>query len=145
MSKLLRAWTWIPWYCSILFTWIKVWGLNERVKKRRITFNHWDWDNSLRPSVNLPGALGLAINMWPNYPHLTSLDYVETLSLWWINPCSECASTRYDSTPRRWYGTPIEARVYLDHFARGGRMDRRPSFSLLSYFSIYYILILCLH
>ena len=103
MSKLLRAWTWIPWYCSILFTWIKVWGLNERVKKRRITFNPWDWDNSLRPSVNLPGALGLAINMRPNYPHLTSLDYVETLSLWWINSYSERSyQVRLDATTVVW-------------------------------------------
>ena len=35
----------------------KVWGLNESVKKGNITFNPWDWDNPLRPSVNLPGAL----------------------------------------------------------------------------------------
>ena len=77
------------------------------------------------------GALGLAINMRPSYPHLTSLDYIETLSLWWFDSCSEHASTRYDSMPRQWYGTPIEAWVRLDPFAQGWSGGSHPSFSLL--------------
>ena len=44
----------------------------------------------------------------------------------------------YDSTPRRWYGTPIEARVRLDPFAQGWLGGSAPFFlSLL--FLIYQI------
>ena len=83
--------------------------------------------------------MGIGINKRPSYPHWISFDYVETLFLWWVNSCSERTRTRYDSTPWRWYGTPIEARVRLDPFARGWSGGWAPFFlSLLPYSSIFY-------
>ena len=55
--------------------------------------------------------------------------------MWWVNSCSERASTRYNATPHRWYGTPIEAQVRLDLSARGWSGGSAPFFlSLLCYY-----------
>ena len=45
----------------------------------------------------------------------------------------------YDSTPRRWYGMPIEAQVRLDLFARGWSCGSTPFFlSLMLFFYLLY-------
>ena len=61
------------------------------------------------------GTVGLAIDMRASYPHgdISRPRRGRVVN----NSCSKCTSTRYDSMPRWWYGTPIEASVHLDPFA----------------------------
>ena len=110
-----------------------MWGLNESVKKGRITFNTWDWDNPLGQVWTCLGPLGLAINMRPYYPHFIISWLHRDSVLWWFNSCNERASTRYDLTPRRWYGTSIKARVHLDPFARRWSGGSTPFFLSIIY------------
>ena len=73
LARLLRACpNNIPWweFTVVFYTCGYVWGLNESVKKRRITFYPWDWDNPLGQVWTCLGALGIAINKRPSYRHL---------------------------------------------------------------------------
>ena len=61
------------------------------------------------------GVVGLAIKYEASLSTFdTLLNYIDIMILWWV-----IASTRYDSKPYWWYGTPFEARVHLDPFAQG--------------------------
>ena len=66
-----------------------------------------------------------------------SFDYVETLLKWWS---TLVASAPAPDTTRRWYGTPIKARVRLNPFAWGWSGGSTPFFLSLSPLSYLYII-----
>ena len=115
-----------------------MWGLNESVKKGRITFYRRDWDNPLGQVWTCMGALGIAINKRPRYPQL--IIFWSTSRL-----CSCGGSTLVSSAP-----APVTTWRHVGGMRRrsrlksisipslgGGWVDRHPSFSL---FSISYLI-----
>ena len=119
-----------------------MWGLNESVKKGRITFYLWDWDNPLGQVWTCLGAVGIAINKRPSYPHLIIFWTTSRLC-----PCGGSILVASASAPgmtrRHDGGMGHQSRLESVSIPSlgGGRVDHHPSFSLsLSPFLFLYLL-----